>query len=127
PEYVPSDEIVPKEDDFILETMPTYNPETQPEQVEEQKERIPKMYPIGQMHATYIFAQNENGLYIIDQHAAQERIKYEFYREKIGEVSRELQELLVPIVLEFPSDEYVRLEEQKAKLEEVGVFLENFG
>lgn len=50
-----------------------------------------------------------------------------FTVKKIGEVSRELQELLVPIVLEFPADEYVRLEEQKAKLEEVGVFLENFG
>ncbi|MCD1741649.1 DNA mismatch repair endonuclease MutL [Listeria monocytogenes] len=125
PEYVPSDEDAPREDDFILETMPPYEP--QAEQEEHSKERIPKMYPIGQMHATYIFAQNENGLYIIDQHAAQERIKYEFYRKKIGEVSRELQELLVPIVLEFPADEYVRLEEQKAKLEEVGVFLENFG
>ncbi|TYV71178.1 DNA mismatch repair endonuclease MutL [Listeria monocytogenes] len=127
PEYVPSDEDAPRDDDFILETMPSYEPELQAEQEEHPKERIPKMYPIGQMHATYIFAQNENGLYIIDQHAAQERIKYEFYREKIGEVSRELQELLVPIVLEFPADEYVRLEEQKAKLEEVGVFLENFG
>lgn len=114
PEYVPSDLDAPREDDFILETMPSYEPEQEVEHAEQPKERIPKMYPIGQMHATYIFAQNENGLYIIDQHAAQERIKYEFYREKIGEVSRELQELLVPIVLEFPADEYVRLEEQKS-------------
>ncbi|MBC1488714.1 DNA mismatch repair endonuclease MutL [Listeria sp. FSL L7-1485] len=127
PEYVPSDADVPTETDFILETAPVYNSEEQEAANEIPKERIPKMYPIGQMHATYIFAQNENGLYIIDQHAAQERIKYEFYREKIGEVSRELQELLVPIVLEFSTDEYVRLEEQKEKLEEVGVFLESFG
>ncbi|MBC1423758.1 DNA mismatch repair endonuclease MutL [Listeria seeligeri] len=127
PEYVPSDNDVPTENDFVFETAPVYTSEEHIEPKETTQERIPKMYPIGQMHATYIFAQNENGLYIIDQHAAQERIKYEFYREKIGEVSRELQELLVPIVLEFPSDEYVRLEEQKAKLEEVGVFLENFG
>lgn len=127
PEYVPSDNDVPIENDFVFETAPVYTSEEHIEQKETTQERIPKMYPIGQMHATYIFAQNENGLYIIDQHAAQERIKYEFYREKIGEVSRELQELLVPIVLEFPTDEYVRLEEQKVKLEEVGVFLENFG
>ncbi|MBC1774438.1 DNA mismatch repair endonuclease MutL [Listeria seeligeri] len=127
PEYVPSDNDVPTENDFVFETAPVYTSEEHIEPKETTQERIPKMYPIGQMHATYIFAQNENGLYIIDQHAAQERIKYEFYREKIGEVSRELQELLVPIVLEFPTDEYVRLEEQKAKLEEVGVFLENFG
>ncbi|MBC2248189.1 DNA mismatch repair endonuclease MutL [Listeria seeligeri] len=127
PEYVPSDNDVPIENDFVFETAPVYTSEEHIEQKETTQERIPKMYPIGQMHATYIFAQNENGLYIIDQHAAQERIKYEFYRKKIGEVSRELQELLVPIVLEFPTDEYVRLEEQKVKLEEVGVFLENFG
>ncbi|CAM2361379.1 DNA mismatch repair endonuclease MutL [Listeria seeligeri] len=127
PEYVPSDNDVSIENDFVFETAPVYTSEEHIEQKETTQERIPKMYPIGQMHATYIFAQNENGLYIIDQHAAQERIKYEFYREKIGEVSRELQELLVPIVLEFPTDEYVRLEEQKVKLEEVGVFLENFG
>lgn len=101
--------------------------ETDPVIAEKQVERLPKLYPIGQVHATYILAQNENGLYIIDQHAAQERIKYEFYREKIGEVARELQDLLVPIVLEFSNDEYVRLEEQKQKLEEVGVFLEAFG
>ena len=46
--------------------------------------RVPPLYPIGQMHGTYIFAQNEQGLYIIDQHAAQERIKYEYFREKVG-------------------------------------------
>ncbi len=57
PEYVPSDEDAPREDDFILETMPSYEPESQAEQEEHTKERIPKMYPIGQMHATYIFAQ----------------------------------------------------------------------
>lgn len=49
---------------------------------EEMQEKIPVMYPIGQMHGTYILAQNENGLYMIDQHAAQERIKYEYFRKK---------------------------------------------
>lgn len=95
--------------------------------VEIPKERMPKMYPVGQVHATYIVAQNETGMYLIDQHAAQERIKYEFYREKIGEVDRELQQLLVPIVLDFSTDEFIKLRDQKTKLEEVGVFLENFG
>ena len=48
----------------------------------------PRLYPIGQMHGTYIFAQNEKGLYIIDQHAAQERLKYEYFREKVGKSMR---------------------------------------
>nr|WP_295975416.1 DNA mismatch repair endonuclease MutL [uncultured Bacillus sp.] len=89
--------------------------------------RVPPLYPIGQMHGTYIFAQNERGLYIIDQHAAQERIKYEFFKEKVGQVAKELQELLVPITLEYSTDDYIKLEENKADLESVGVFLEPFG
>ncbi|MBT2654459.1 DNA mismatch repair endonuclease MutL [Bacillus sp. ISL-18] len=91
------------------------------------KSRIPRLYPIGQMHGTYIFAQNENGLYIIDQHAAQERLKYEYFREKVGQVQSELQEMLVPITLEYSTDEYVKITENLSELEKVGVFLEEFG
>jgi DNA mismatch repair protein MutL len=89
--------------------------------------RIPRLYPIGQMHGTYIFAQNENGLYIIDQHAAQERLKYEYFREKVGQVHAELQELLVPITLDYSTDEYLKINENRLELEKVGVFLEEFG
>lgn len=89
--------------------------------------RVPPLYPIGQMHGTYIFAQNEKGLYIIDQHAAQERIKYEYFREKVGRVEKELQEMLVPLTFEYSSDETIKIMEHKDKLEEVGVFLEPFG
>lgn len=89
--------------------------------------RVPPLYPIGQMHGTYIFAQNEKGLYIIDQHAAQERIKYEFFREKVGQVHNDLQELLIPLTLEYSLDEWMKIEEYKHELEKVGVFLEPFG
>ncbi|XJZ28585.1 DNA mismatch repair endonuclease MutL [Bacillota bacterium Lsc_1132] len=89
--------------------------------------RVPPLYPIGQMHGTYIFAQNERGLYIIDQHAAQERIKYEYFREKVGQVESELQEMLVPITLEYSADEYMKIIEYRHELEKVGVFLEEFG
>ncbi|MGD6803106.1 DNA mismatch repair endonuclease MutL [Rossellomorea vietnamensis] len=102
-----------------------------PQRVDEQEEpkasRVPPLYPVGQMHGTYIFAQNENGLYIIDQHAAQERIKYEYFREKVGKVENELQEMLVPITLEYSADEYMKIVEHKEELEKVGVFLEEFG
>jgi DNA mismatch repair protein MutL len=89
--------------------------------------RVPPLYPIGQMHGTYIFAQNEKGLYIIDQHAAQERLKYEYFREKVGRVESELQELLMPLTLEYSTDEYLKIFEYKDELENVGVFLEEFG
>lgn len=127
---LPTSDALPDEPPlFINEAFAEYDvtPRAEEAKPAEVKERMPKMYPVGQVHATYIVAQNETGMYLIDQHAAQERIKYEFYREKIGEVDRELQQLLVPIVLDFSTDEFIKLRDQKAKLEEVGVFLENFG
>ncbi|WP_430534630.1 DNA mismatch repair endonuclease MutL [Listeria rocourtiae] len=127
PAELPTSDALPDEPPlFINEDLVEYDAAQTTEEIEP-KERMPKMYPVGQVHATYIVAQNETGMYLIDQHAAQERIKYEFYREKIGEVDRELQQLLVPIVLDFSTDEFIKLRDQKAKLEEVGVFLENFG
>ncbi|WP_077617903.1 DNA mismatch repair endonuclease MutL [Bacillus sinesaloumensis] len=90
-------------------------------------ERVPVMYPIGQMHGTYILAQNDKGLYIIDQHAAQERIKYEYFREKVGENISDLQELLLPITLEYSTDDCININAHKNDLEQVGIFLEPFG
>lgn len=98
-------------------------------QVEKTKptERFPELEYFGQMQGTYLFAQSREGLYIIDQHAAQERIKYEYFREKIGEVSDDLQELLVPIVLEYPNSDALKLREKLAELATVGIQLEEFG
>lgn len=103
--------------------------ELQPDQAnhDNQESRIPPLYPIGQLHGTYILAQNDQGLYMIDQHAAQERIKYEYFKHRVGEVNKELQEMLVPMTLEYSTDEFVKLEEHKDELEAVGVFLEPFG
>lgn len=89
--------------------------------------RLPNLEFIGQMHGTYLFAQNEKGLYILDQHAAQERIKYEYFRKKIGEVSSDLQELLVPITLDYPNSDALKIQENQQALEEVGIYLESFG
>ncbi|MFL0471121.1 DNA mismatch repair endonuclease MutL [Priestia sp. 179-F W1.4 NHS] len=102
-------------------------PETNRSAKEQPEPRVPAMYPIGQMHGTYILAQNEKGLFIIDQHAAQERIKYEYFKRKLGEVDSEVQELLMPLTLEFSGNEALILEEYKDMLAEVGVFLEPFG
>ncbi|MGN8646912.1 DNA mismatch repair endonuclease MutL [Gracilibacillus sp. HCP3S3_G5_1] len=92
-----------------------------------QAERVPMMYPIGQHHGTYILAQNDEGLFIIDQHAAQERIKYEYYRDKIGEVESHVQDLLVPLTFEFTQQEALFIEQYKEELQKVGLFLEAFG
>ncbi|MBH0167817.1 DNA mismatch repair endonuclease MutL [Fictibacillus sp. 18YEL24] len=99
----------------------------QKQRQDESVDKIPVMYPIGQMHGTYILAQNENGLYLIDQHAAQERIKYEYFRKKVGKVDRETQLLAVPYTFEFTASESAFLESHLETLSEVGLFLEMFG
>ncbi|MEW4354747.1 DNA mismatch repair endonuclease MutL [Streptococcus pneumoniae] len=93
----------------------------------EETSTFPELEFFGQMHGTYLFAQGKEGLYIIDQHAAQERVKYEYYREKIGDVDSSQQQLLVPYLFEFPADDMIRLEERLPLLEEVGIFLERYG
>ncbi|MCL6585502.1 MAG: DNA mismatch repair endonuclease MutL [Anoxybacillus sp.] len=94
---------------------------------ESEHERIPPLYPIGQLHGTYILAQNENGLYIIDQHAAQERIKYEYFREKVANVTNDVQQLLVPLTFHYPKNEYLLIDAHRELLAQCGVFLEPFG
>ena len=96
-------------------------------EVKETIGQFPTLEYVGQMHGTYLFAQNETGLYILDQHAAQERIKYEYFRKKIGEVSTDLQDLLVPIMLDYPNSDAIKIKENNDALEIVGIFLEPFG
>ena len=93
----------------------------------EEASTFPELEYFGQMHGTYLFAQGNGGLYIIDQHAAQERVKYEEYRESIGDVDGSQQQLLVPYIFEFPADDLIRLQQRKHLLEEVGVYLEEYG
>ncbi|MEY8291953.1 DNA mismatch repair endonuclease MutL [Carnobacteriaceae bacterium 52-44] len=94
---------------------------------EETMEQFPELEYIGQMHGTYLLTQNEEGLFIIDQHAAQERIKYEYYKELLAETDTSMQDLLVPIVLEYPSDEVMVITDNLEKLADAGVSLEPFG
>ncbi|MCD8914731.1 DNA mismatch repair endonuclease MutL [Staphylococcus simulans] len=91
------------------------------------KHRVPYMEVVGQVHGTYIIAQNETGMFMIDQHAAQERIKYEYFRDKIGEVTNEVQNLLLPMTFHFSKDEQMIINEFKDELDKVGVHLEPFG
>lgn len=89
--------------------------------------RFPALTYIGQMHGTYLFAEADDGLYIVDQHAAQERINYEYYRVQIGQVSDDQQDLLVPIYLDYSTTDTLRIKEKQSVLEACGLFLEEFG
>lgn len=93
----------------------------------EAKPEFPELYWIGQLHGTYIVAQNDGGLYLIDQHAAHERIHYEIYYEKFGDPAAASQELLLPVTLSFAPDEYAAIRGKLPWFELAGVYLEDFG
>ncbi|MCL6457459.1 MAG: DNA mismatch repair endonuclease MutL, partial [Gorillibacterium sp.] len=88
---------------------------------------FPKLDPIGQLHGTYLVAQSDDGMYLIDQHAAHERINYEHYRNMFGNPVEASQELLIPITIELTSAEAVALSTRLHLLEQAGVYLEPFG
>ena len=103
-------------------------PVTEPVEIKETpKDKFPTLSYLAQMHGTYLLAQAADGLYLIDQHAAQERCKYEYYRTEIGKVSPAKQELLVPIILSYPTAESLKITENIDKLAQLGVELEDFG
>ena len=89
--------------------------------------RLPQLRVIGQLHGTYIVAEDDSGLYLIDQHAAHERINYERFYRKFGQPVQASQELLVPITLEFTAAEAERLRDRAALFAQIGVYLEPFG
>ncbi|TLQ50890.1 DNA mismatch repair endonuclease MutL [Lacticaseibacillus casei] len=93
----------------------------------EPAERFPDLTYLAQVHGTYLLAESSDGLYILDQHAAQERVNYEFYRQEIGKVSTDQQHLLVPIVLDYSAADAIDIRTHRDVLESVGLYLEDFG
>ena len=68
---------------------------------------MPEMYPVGLAKGTYIICHNELGLYMIDQHAAKERINYEGYLKEFGNPNTSTIKMLVPLTIEFPTNEFI--------------------
>lgn len=103
--------------------------EAKEEQVESQKEESPRikpMIPRGIVYSTYIIAENEDGMYIIDQHAAAERINYEKVLKSLkGKVIPI--DLLIPIKIELASNEFLIVRNHLDTLKEYGFVAEEFG
>ena len=91
------------------------------------KEMKKKIFVKAQIHGTYIVGEDDSGMYLIDQHAAQERINYEYFLEKYSHPDMTMRDLLVPITVEYPLSECMMIEERKDLLKEVGIDLEPFG
>ena len=98
-----------------------------PEADEKANQTFPELEFLSQMHGTYLLCQSPEGLYIVDQHAAQERVKYEYYRDKIGQVNYDQQQLLAPIFINLPQNDLLTVLEKKDLLAEAGVFLDAYG
>jgi DNA mismatch repair protein MutL len=88
-------------------------------------------YPLGaaraQVHETYIVAQTGDGIVIVDQHAAHERLIYERMKEALSDTGVRKQGLLIPEVVELADDEVDRLVARSTEFSELGLVLEGFG
>jgi DNA mismatch repair protein MutL len=82
---------------------------------------------IGQAFSTYIFVQGAETLYIIDQHAAHERLLYERYKALIDAGGILSQQLLSPVVLEVTHSEFILIQDHLTLFQRTGFELEPFG
>ena len=87
---------------------------------------FPSMTVIGQLHDKYILCAVDEGLVIVDQHAAQERVNYEMYKEKLNK-KPVMVETLVPITIHTSSDVVNRLEELNEAINDLNITFEAFG
>ncbi len=89
--------------------------------------KFPKLKTIGQFNKTYILAEYDGTLYIIDQHAAHEKILYEKYLKQIIESELIVQPVLIPILIDLSIDEYETYSENKKIIQDAGFVVEEFG
>lgn len=85
------------------------------------------LYPVGLALGTYIIAQNEEGIYLIDQHAAQERVNYERYLNSLRKKEVTTTHLLIPITIELSASDFLILKENMNILTNMGFIIEEFG
>jgi len=92
-----------------------------------QSHRLSSLRVLGQVDNTYIVAGSNDGLYLVDQHAAHERVLYESLKDQMSRRHVEVQGLLQPMVVEFTPTEEAILGMLDARLAELGFAMEHFG
>jgi DNA mismatch repair protein MutL len=98
-----------------------------PIKIDENNTMIPEMYPVGLVKGTYIICQNEQGMYMIDQHAAKERVNYEYYLRELGNPKNDMIDMLFPITIEFPYNEFLIIRENLGMLRNMNFDVEELG
>ncbi|MDU2670571.1 MAG: DNA mismatch repair endonuclease MutL [Clostridium sp.] len=89
--------------------------------------KFPKLRVIGQFSKMYILAEYQTDLYIVDQHAAHEKILFEKYFKDIEEGTIVVQQLLVPTILDLSLEDYAYYEENNKVFSGAGFVIEHFG
>lgn len=99
------------------------------EEVEEvnRSHELKKLIPLCQIHKTFIVCVNDEGMYLVDQHAAAERINYELVKEEFQNRSIKRQSMLIPITIELSSSDFIKIKENMAFLDSLGITVEEFG
>lgn len=99
------------------------------EEVKEEikKEVLPYMEYVGSVFGTYLIFENQEGMYLMDQHAAAERINYEKYYKILGDNNQPKTELLVPVTVHFTKSEALYIESNLEAFEKIGFTLEPIG
>ena len=90
-------------------------------------DQLPVLRPVGQLGNTYVIAEGPDGMYMIDQHAAHERILYERFLGQQREGVREVQPLLQPAPVELTARQLSLLESYGEQLTAMGLDIEPFG
>lgn len=96
-------------------------------EVESEDKKLPELYPVGLLLGTYIVCENELGIYLIDQHAAKERVNYEKVSYELSHPNGNTISPLVPIVIELPMNEYLIIKENIDILDKLNIKIEEFG
>lgn len=110
----------------IQEEKVEYKPESKDLIVNKEMKKL-ILYPVGLALGTYIIAQNEEGMYLIDQHAAQERINYEKYLKALKESVTATVAPLFPINIELNASDFLKIKEHQDILTDMGFVIEEFG
>ena len=90
-------------------------------------EKLPELYPVALLLGTYIVCENNEGIYLIDQHAAKERCNYEKVSYELAHPNGNTISPIVPIVIELPQNEILSLKENENIFDSLNIKYEEFG